>query len=279
MSNEKQTNQITPIQHVISKLSDKKFDRDLFEMSGGKLNLPHFKKAVIAELKQNVLLNKNACTPSSIFQAIAKAASLNLFPGGGFGLVYFVPYKDTCTCILGYQGMVELAYRAGILIGAQLIYNTDTEGKGIIDERGTNPKFIHIPTPLTEPLGKLIGVYSEARELHGKFIDFDTMRLEELEKIKKSSQGYKYAETTTGKKDSIWHLHTEEMYKKTVLRHHFKKLPKFITDNMNLASLEDDAIIIDEEGIKQHVSPSTDIKTVDEPVDTIHDMLEEVQNS
>lgn len=52
------------------------------------------------------------CSPESLLGALMLSAQLGLEPGP-LGHVYLVPFKREVTWILGYRGIVELAYRSG----------------------------------------------------------------------------------------------------------------------------------------------------------------------
>lgn len=52
------------------------------------------------------------CTPQSIAGCIMTAAQLGLEPGIG-GQGYLIPYKNTCTFVPGWKGLVDLVARSG----------------------------------------------------------------------------------------------------------------------------------------------------------------------
>lgn len=52
------------------------------------------------------------CNPSSIAGAIMTASQLGLEPGVN-GQGYLIPYKDTCTFVPGWKGLVDLVARSG----------------------------------------------------------------------------------------------------------------------------------------------------------------------
>jgi recombination protein RecT len=56
------------------------------------------------------------------------AAELGLEPGGALGHAYLVPYKQTCTLIVGYRGLIELAHRSGevSLVRAVVVHERDS---------------------------------------------------------------------------------------------------------------------------------------------------------
>ena len=54
------------------------------------------------------------CQPASVFAAVIQASQLGLRPGL-LGECYLIPYKDQCTLQLGYQGLLELVRRSGLV--------------------------------------------------------------------------------------------------------------------------------------------------------------------
>lgn len=279
--------QLTSTNAVIKFIDHPDFEGDLKKLGGMVLNLETFKMNVVTELRKNSALEK--CTPQSIKDCIYQTARLNLFPGGGFGLVSYVPFGSTCTFILGYKGMVELAYRSGIIMSAHLVFKNDTNGMGVIYEEGTEGRFSHAPAPLDQPQGPLIGVYSKAHFIKDNITVYLPLRLETLNKARDASKSYKWAESGDkakggGKKDSMWHNHLLEMYKKTAIRRHFGELPKFGGASLPMSLDDGDSLIIDEEGSIQGVfTPEKDEIPIDDPYVTainakIQDILEEVRS-
>lgn len=87
--------------------------------------LPQFKTALPAHLKQNaerymrVALTEyrrnpdlQTCNPYSVLAASMVATGLGLEVGPG-GRAYLIPYKEECTFVPGWKGLVELANRSG----------------------------------------------------------------------------------------------------------------------------------------------------------------------
>lgn len=67
-----------------------------------------------------------ACDAMSLLGAIMYATQLGVEPGP-LGQAYFVPYKRQCTFILGYKGIITLAYRSKLLasIEARVVHAGD----------------------------------------------------------------------------------------------------------------------------------------------------------
>ncbi len=112
------------------------------------------------------------CDARTLLGALMTCAQVGLEPGPQ-GHVYFVPYRNrrentvTLTFILGYQGMIELARRSGLLmsIAAHTIYQNEVDGKHggeFAVEYGTNNRLTHKPIVFGER-GPAVGYYATAR--------------------------------------------------------------------------------------------------------------------
>jgi recombination protein RecT len=71
-----------------------------------------FMRVCLTEISKNPKLAD--CTKQSFLGAVMTAAQLGL-EFGPLGQAYLVPYRDTCTLIIGYKGMIDLARRSGQL--------------------------------------------------------------------------------------------------------------------------------------------------------------------
>src|SRR5207253_2755283 len=102
------------------------------------LEFEYFKQAVYSEMRRNPKLQE--CDPLSMLGAVVQALQLGLSPGV-LGLVYFVPFKKEVQFILGYKGMIELAYRSERVldVNAELVY----EGDVFHPMKGSGPKIEH----------------------------------------------------------------------------------------------------------------------------------------
>lgn len=152
------------------------------------------------------------CTMSSILQCVMTSAELGLEPGGALGHAYLVPFKDTCTLIIGYRGLIDLIRRSGQLasIRAVVVHSKDrfrfTEGI----EQGIE----HEPFLDGDP-GLMTRVYCVAKLKDGS-VQVEVMSKNDVDKIKGRSRA-----SSSGP----WVTDYEEMAKKTVLRRIAKWLP------------------------------------------------------
>ncbi|WP_407412104.1 recombinase RecT [Acinetobacter sp.] len=74
------------------------------------LNADRMVRLSLTAFSQNKALQN--CDPKTIFASIIVASQLGLEPGVN-GQGYLVPYKNTCTFIPGWKGLVDLANRGG----------------------------------------------------------------------------------------------------------------------------------------------------------------------
>jgi recombination protein RecT len=116
-----------------------------------------FTRIALTEVRRNPLLLE--CAPESVLGALMQSAQLGLEPGP-LGHAYLVPYKRECTFIVGYKGMIELAYRSERVaaIEAHIVY----EGEPF-EYRQTQrgPVLNHEPLPPDER-GAMVRVYAKA---------------------------------------------------------------------------------------------------------------------
>ncbi len=72
------------------------------------------------------------CTPMSFIAALMNAAQLGMEPNTPLGQAYLIPYKNKgtleCQFQIGYKGLIDLAYRTGLIqmIQAQTVREFDS---------------------------------------------------------------------------------------------------------------------------------------------------------
>lgn len=83
-----------------------------------------FLRLVLTEIRRTPALLE--CSPESLLGAMMLAAQLGLEPGP-LGHVYLVPFKRQVEFIVGYKGMIDLAYRSGKVkdVAAKIVYAGD----------------------------------------------------------------------------------------------------------------------------------------------------------
>lgn len=159
------------------------------------------------------------CQPASVFAAVIQASQLGLRPGL-MGEAYLIPYKDQCTLQLGYQGLLELVRRSGLVdsIGAYLVHERDTYEVRF----GTEPGVTHEPCLDGDP-GPVKFGYAVAK-LKGGGTHVEVMTLQEIQRIRERSQNVKNARKYG--KETPWDTDFDEMARKTLIRRICKYLPK-----------------------------------------------------
>lgn len=176
------------------------------------------------------------CSPASLVGAIVEASSLGLEIDTR-GLAYLVPYKNDVTLILGYKGLMDLAYRSGRV--ANIYAETVCENDEFVFELGLEPKLTHKPN--LEERGKLRAVYAVAKLKDADPV-FVVLGKTEIDKIRKASRA---------SSNGPWVQWEEEMWKKTAIRRLCKYLP--LSPEMQRAVALDEAA---DANIAQHLGES-----------------------
>ena len=154
------------------------------------------------------------CTPESLLSALLKCAEWGLLPGGDN--VYLIPRRNNrkqghpieCNAQIGYQGLIELVNRVtGAEVEAHVVYENDE-----FDYQLGTDAYLHHRIALKNR-GKAICAYALWKK---DKVDFDIIRMEEIEKRRKMSLAYQKAEKF-GTKDSPWHLWPEAMMRKSAV--------------------------------------------------------------
>ena len=195
------------------------------------------------------------CTKESVYGSMMTAAQLGLFPDVSvLGHAYFIPFKVhgtmTCTFIVGYKGLIDLARRSGHV--TSIMAYPVHEGDEFKFAYGTSPFIEHVPS--REPMDEreLTHVYGMANLRGEKRPQFVVMSREEVEAIRKRAPG---------RSKGPWVEHYEQMALKTVIRRLCKYLP--------LSSQLQRAVALDEAadtGVPQNVGGALDLGTMDDVV-------------
>lgn len=180
--------------------------------------------ARIAMTAVSVNQKLSECSQDSFFGALLTGAQLGLEPNTPLGQCYLIPFKTngvmTCQFQLGYQGLIELAYRSGKYknIQARVVYEGDTFDYSY----GTNEYINHVPMRISN---KPIAVYAYYSLTNGGGT-FEVMTWAEIEAFSK-----KYSFAVKSGYSSPWQSDPEAMAKKTLL----KKLLKFAPKSVEVA--------------------------------------------
>ena len=146
------------------------------------------------------------CTQESVLRCLMDSAAIGLEPDGRNA--HLIPYKDTCTFILDWKGMVALARRSGDVAvwKAELVCERDAFSW----ENGTVSHKVN----WREDRGKLDAVYSYVKFKDGSE-DYEVMTIAEVKAIQARSKAGN---------SGPWVTDFNEMAKKTVMRRHSKRL-------------------------------------------------------
>lgn len=198
----------------------------------GTINSGAFVRAALSTIAGSEDLQQ--ATPSSVLGAIMLAAQLKLEPGAALGHFYLTPRRVggrmTCLPIIGYQGLIELAYRTGRIekIETFLVREGDRFEYGANSERGRF--FDWSPADHDENRAW------EGAIVTAKLLGAGTVwaYLPKAKILARRPQGWERGP---------WKTHEEEMARKTVVREIAPYLPKsteFATAVQRVREVEDE---------------------------------------
>jgi recombination protein RecT len=201
-----------------------KYEKAVTDLLGNKygISTQEFMIKVINAVKKSPDLLK--CSPQSLFGSILYFAEIGLPFNTPEGFGYILPYSSKgqmeATPIIGYKGLIEMAYRNPKVksIRIQSVYEND-----VFDyEYGTQEYIKHKPSAVNR--GNLVAVYSIA-QIEGINPLFVVVHKSELDKIQKLSKsgGSQYSPYNNG--TDVFNI----MQSKVAIKLLFKTLPK--TDN------------------------------------------------
>ncbi len=169
----------------------------------------------LTAFSQNPALQQ--CTSNSIFSSIIIASQLGLEPGVN-GQGYLVPYKDKCTFIPGWKGLVDLAQRGGrssVWTGA--VY----EGDEFDYMLGDSPYCRHKPCGEFD-VDKLTHVYAIGR------VKDSEMPIIEVWPVRKVREHFKKTVVKPLQPNHYSHKHFEAYARKVALLQVLKYMPQSI---------------------------------------------------
>ncbi len=156
------------------------------------------------------------CSPKSFLGAMMTAAQLGVEPNTPLGQAYLIPYRNKgvleCQFQLGYKGLIDLAYRSGMvkLIQAHTVYENDE----FTYELGLEPKLHHVPAKTDR--GAPVYFYAVFHTKGGGY-GFAVMSREDVE-----AHARRYSKAYS---NGPWQTNFEEMALKTVLKKALKYAP------------------------------------------------------
>ena len=202
-----------------------KYEQTVVDLLGTKYGIApqEFMVKVLNAVKKTPdLLN---CTPQSLFGSILYFAEIGLPFNTPEGFGYILPYSNKgqkeATPIIGYKGLIEIAYRNPKVksIRIQSVYENDEFNY----EYGTHEYIKHKPT-MTGPRGNLTAVYAIAK-IDGIEPLFIVVHKPELDKIQKLSKSGASSFSPYNNGTDVFNV----MQSKVAIKLLFKVLPK--TDN------------------------------------------------
>lgn len=194
---------------------------DIGRKLGENVDVRRYLNVCLSQFEHNPRLCE--CTPVSIYHSLIQAADLGIVPNGTVGQGYLIPYKMrgvmTCTFQIGYQGLVELVWRSGMVdaINAQVVYKDDEfhfnaaspwDIRHNVNDDGDHSKTNirgFYALALVKGSGKPMVVYMSNKQIQ-----------EHRDRFSRAAD----------KPDSPWTSDYEAMAKKTVLKQLIKLLPK-----------------------------------------------------
>lgn len=160
--------------------------------------------ALTACVQNPALLN---CTRESLMQATLQSASLGLMPDGVMGQAYLIPYGDKAQFQIGYQGLIELAYRTDRIaaIIADVVHEKD---KFEFHRSVAEDHFIHRPYEGDDDPGPATHAFAIIRRKDGTA----SVTVLPKSKIEKEHRSHSRAA-----KNGPWVQHWEAMARKTAI--------------------------------------------------------------
>lgn len=166
-------------------------------------------RIALTAVRSNPALAK--CSPQSFLGSLLQASQLGLEVNTPLGHAYLIPYGEVATLVIGYQGMLDLSRRSGMVkaIYAHPVFEGDT----FEYELGLEPKLVHKPGAKR---GQLTHVYAVARLTDGEPI-FTVLDRADVERYRARSRA---------SKSGPWVTDFDAMAMKTAVRRLFRWLPK-----------------------------------------------------
>jgi recombination protein RecT len=174
-------------------------------------------RIALTELRKNPGLTR--CNPTSVIAGIIQASQLGLEIGSGLGQAYLIPFKKECTLVIGYQGMIDIAYRSNKIkdLRAYVVKKSDFFRFKVTqagEELTFEPNFENSLDEATAE--NTFCVLAQATLVTGGTVS-RIVPVSEIEKTRMRS-----------KSQNVWKDNWEAMALKTGIRRLYKMLPKSI---------------------------------------------------
>lgn len=199
------------------------------------------------------------CEHTSVLGALMTCAQLGLRPGV-LGQAYLLPMYNgkqrrmEAQLIIGYQGLLELIYRSGMvqMVQARRVHEND---EFVLEYGLEGDKLIHRP-PASGPRGRVVKWYAIARFKDGGYAFTDPVSREEMEAHRDK---YAMAKTRDGKIVGPWVTQFDEMADKGLALD--TPIP---TDGgwSTMGDLSVGDVVFDMNGDRTHVIAKSEVKNI-----------------
>lgn len=153
----------------------------LLELLPAGIDQARFIRNVSSQVKMNPSIQQ--CRPDTIINSIVKATHLGL-DIGVLGSAYIVPYGNQASLVIGYAGLIDLAFRSGTVknIHSGVVRENDNYER-------THDDFWHKYNAFdsTEVRGPVIGTYCLV-DLSNGGRQIETMSRDEIDQIRNASR-------------------------------------------------------------------------------------------
>ena len=175
-------------------------------------------RIVLTAIRMNPKLAET--TQASFLGCVLSCAVLGLEPNTPLGLAYLIPRKNNkqggrqeCTLQIGYQGMIDLASRAGVTVYAYAV----RKGDEFHVQLGMNPNVEHVPSDDADRESKPI--------THAYAVSITQDNRRSFTVLSKAQIDARRARSGASD-EGPWVTDYEAMACKTAVRAHFRWMPK-----------------------------------------------------
>ena len=213
------------------------------------------------------------CNPMSFASALMVCAQLDLEPNTPQGLAYLIPYGTECQFQVGYKGLLQLAYRSGMVqsFNADVVYENEIR-EGLFEyHKGIAPSIRHDVDFLRPELrqGKIVAAYASCTLVGGQPL-LRVIDAQDVARAKASSSAGKSGKPTP------WQTHEASMWMKTAIKRLAAWMPQ--TEMLALAVESDDRSergesldVVEDESVAQAAAVSN--------VSQLNSVLQDMQES
>ncbi len=187
----------------------------LRDLLGDDQMIKRLKRVAMMCVSKNPKLRR--CTLASVAGAVAESVRLGLEINDYRGSCYLVPYEtkhgNEAALIIGYQGLITLAYRTGVIqyIHADVVFSGDEWSV----ELGTSPKIVHKPNVVGDR-GERLFAYAVA------YLKDSTVP---IVAVVDKANIERHRACSKSKNSDVWTVHWIWGWRKTALRELVKFLP------------------------------------------------------